>query len=323
MRSLSALLAVTGLSLVMLTSCTSSESLNDDCIRPVSTFPQGAPEVVLNEADSDHPVATFNTPLQVDQTYYTDYTTGSGNKITNDEQLASLAVSLYNGQTGDLVVPQTHDGTEVPSLRLKEWNKIIPGLEPALECATPGTRMVVAMPPMSLSAETTDELQIPTDASTVLVVDVQKVHLSRANGEARFVSNPKLPTVVVDPNNGRPGLVFGNAKMPSTQVVEVLKEGSGEIVGPNDTVRVEYSGFIWNDQSLFDTSWDQTGSVALNLQSIIPGVGDALVGKTVGSQIITSFPPELGYGDTDQGTIPPNSTLIFVVDILGIDSTGQ
>jgi peptidylprolyl isomerase len=45
----------------------------------------------------------------------------------------------------------------------------------------------------------------------------------------------------------------------------------------------------------------------------------ALEGATVGSQVIASMPPKDGYGENAQGAIPANSTLIFVIDVLGIN----
>ena len=45
----------------------------------------------------------------------------------------------------------------------------------------------------------------------------------------------------------------------------------------------------------------------------------ALIGQTVGSQIVAVIPPDQGYGDKASGTIPAGSTLIFVVDILGVN----
>jgi peptidylprolyl isomerase len=45
----------------------------------------------------------------------------------------------------------------------------------------------------------------------------------------------------------------------------------------------------------------------------------ALDGVKVGSQVIAVIPPDLGYGDVDQGSIPAGSTLIFVIDVLGKD----
>ncbi|MCI6773963.1 MAG: FKBP-type peptidyl-prolyl cis-trans isomerase, partial [Bifidobacterium pseudolongum] len=49
---------------------------------------------------------------------------------------------------------------------------------------------------------------------------------------------------------------------------------------------------------------------------VIQGWTEGLRGKKVGSQVLLVVPPDLGYGDKEQGEIPANSTLVFVVDIL-------
>ena len=49
---------------------------------------------------------------------------------------------------------------------------------------------------------------------------------------------------------------------------------------------------------------------------VIDGWNQGLVGQTVGSQVLLVVPPSLGYGANAQGSIPANSTLVFVVDIL-------
>lgn len=50
--------------------------------------------------------------------------------------------------------------------------------------------------------------------------------------------------------------------------------------------------------------------------SLIKGWDQALVGQTVGSRLLLVVPPSLGYGDKASGSIPANSTLVFVIDIL-------
>ena len=51
----------------------------------------------------------------------------------------------------------------------------------------------------------------------------------------------------------------------------------------------------------------------------MPGFSRALIDQTVGSRVIAIIPPELGYGEQGSGdSIPPNSTLVFVIDILGV-----
>ena len=55
----------------------------------------------------------------------------------------------------------------------------------------------------------------------------------------------------------------------------------------------------------------------------MPGFTKAIAGQTVGSQVIAILPPADGYGEAGAGTIPPNSTLIFVVDILAAANPAQ
>ena len=62
-------------------------------------------------------------------------------------------------------------------------------------------------------------------------------------------------------------------------------------------------------------------AASLSMTGIVPGLATALKGATVGSQILAVIPPSDGYGSTATGQIPANSTLVFVVDILGIDAT--
>ncbi len=50
------------------------------------------------------------------------------------------------------------------------------------------------------------------------------------------------------------------------------------------------------------------------------GFAQALKGQTVGSQILVVIPPSLGYGDKTTSSIPAGSTLVFVIDVLGVDT---
>jgi peptidylprolyl isomerase len=82
---------------------------------------------------------------------------------------------------------------------------------------------------------------------------------------------------------------------------------------------MHYSGFLWDTSEQFDSSWDggQPTQFVLQDGALIEGFISAVVGQTVGSQVIAVIPPDLGYGDQGAGTIPPGATLVFVIDILG------
>ena len=80
-----------------------------------------------------------------------------------------------------------------------------------------------------------------------------------------------------------------------------------------------YTGMLL-DGTVFDSSWDRGSPSTFSLQGVIPGWTQGLAGQTVGSQVLLVIPAELGYGEQGSGgTIPPNSPLVFVVDILAAE----
>ncbi len=178
--------------------------------------------------------------------------------------------------------------------------------------------MVVALPPGEVEAQNAANLGLKEDDSAVAVVDVRKVYLPKAEGANQYNDALGMPTVVRAPD-GRPGIIVPAATPPSDLVVQTLKKGDGPAVAAGDTVRVHYTGVTWDGREVFDTTWDSEPR-SLALGSIVPGLAEALEGATVGSQLLVVIPPELGYGDQQQGGIAANSTLVFVVDILGIDA---
>jgi len=102
--------------------------------------------------------------------------------------------------------------------------------------------------------------------------------------------------------------------------VETLKEGSGPAVKSGDTVTVNYVGTL-QDGTKFDSSIDrgQPFEFTIGQNSVIQGWELGLVGMKVGEKRKLTIPPELGYGAQGAGgVIPPNATLIFEIDLLGI-----
>lgn len=99
----------------------------------------------------------------------------------------------------------------------------------------------------------------------------------------------------------------------------ILQPGTGEKADSADLLTVHYTGFLTNGK-IFDSSIerDEPFKFRLKLQPVIPGweEGVKLVGK--GGKIKLIIPPALGYGTMPMGSIPPNSTLIFDVDVLDI-----
>ncbi len=102
----------------------------------------------------------------------------------------------------------------------------------------------------------------------------------------------------------------------------ILKEGEGETPVSGAEVSVHYSGWL-TDGTLFDSSVkrDQPFKFRTN-GGVIDGWIETVNSMKVGEKRRVEIPPNLGYGERDSGKIPPNSTLIFEIDLLSIDKQG-
>jgi len=100
---------------------------------------------------------------------------------------------------------------------------------------------------------------------------------------------------------------------------EILKEGdSDESPGATDSVKVHYHGTLV-DGTVFDSSVDRGRPISFRLDGVIPGWTEGLQLMSVGDKYRFTIPSDLAYGDQPKGNIPPGSTLIFEVELLGIN----
>jgi len=102
--------------------------------------------------------------------------------------------------------------------------------------------------------------------------------------------------------------------------IEELVEGDGAAAGAGQQVSVHYTGWL-TDGSKFDSSVDrnQPFEFALGRGMVIRGWDEGVAGMKVGGKRKLTIPPQLGYGTQGAGSvIPPNATLVFEVELLGI-----
>lgn len=139
--------------------------------------------------------------------------------------------------------------------------------------------------------------------------------LTRAEGDKVKDIPSNLPKVTLA-SNGKPSIDLNGYKPGKTLVVQTLIKGKGETVKDTNTVSANYTGWLASNAKQFDSSWDRGSASDFSLSQVITGWKKGLAGQTVGSQVLLIVPPDEGYGSTAQSSIPANSTLIFVVDIL-------
>jgi peptidyl-prolyl cis-trans isomerase A (cyclophilin A) len=97
----------------------------------------------------------------------------------------------------------------------------------------------------------------------------------------------------------------------------VVREGTGPSPSPADTVTVHYTGTLL-DGTKFDSSRDRGQPFTTPLNRVIPGWTEGVSMMKVGGRRYLIIPPQLGYGARNMGKIPPNSTLVFDVELMDV-----
>jgi FKBP-type peptidyl-prolyl cis-trans isomerase len=166
-------------------------------------------------------------------------------------------------------------------------------------------------------------LAIP--AAVVLAVAVSACGGSRApgvelapGGGATEASVPTTPTVPANLKT-KPAVTVPSDCTNKQLITKDLIPGTGNVAHAGQTVTVNYVGVLCKDGKEFDSSWkrNQPFTTALSTGSVIPGWVQGIPGMKVGGRRELIIPPALGYGKTGSPpTIPPNATLVFVVDLL-------
>ncbi len=100
----------------------------------------------------------------------------------------------------------------------------------------------------------------------------------------------------------------------------ITKHGDGAQVKAGDTVEVNYTGLLTNGV-LFDSSLtrNEPFSFAVGAGMVIKGWDEGLQNLRVGDHATLIIPPSIGYGARGaSGVIPPDATLIFIIEVLGV-----
>ncbi len=259
---------------------------------------------VDNGADAE-PGLKFTSPINFTTTGARLIEDGEGAIVTAG-QVLSLQVVQFSGKDGTVQVSTYTEGQPTP-VPLDAAN-FDPVLYDLLLTVHVGARLLYAVPDQGAGSAIV-AFSISGAADVV-------PPLPRAEGEA-VAPAAGLPSITLDAD-GKPSVSFAGATKSATLVAQDLIIGSGPKVVEGQSLTVHYTGWLW-DGAQFDSSWDRGAPATFPFATgqLIDGWVQGLVGKTVGSQVLLVVPPAQGYGAAGQGdTIPGDSTLVFVVDIL-------
>ncbi len=150
------------------------------------------------------------------------------------------------------------------------------------------------------------------DAMMVFRIKLEEVKTQVA--EERYAPNKAAGEKFLAENAKKEGVVT----LPSGVQYKVIKEGNGPLPTDSSVVQVNYEGRLIND-TIFDSSYKRGSASKFRVDRVIPGWTEALKLMPVGSTWEIYIPQDKAYGSRQQQKIDPFSTLIFKVELLGIN----
>jgi peptidylprolyl isomerase len=170
------------------------------------------------------------------------------------------------------------------------------------------------------------QLQLKPTDTVLFVIDILSVEptdvIDAPTGKE--VTPPATAPVVKETDGKVTGFDFSKApkKAPTKLQVIPLIQGDGPEAKAGHLVSFNYYGAVWGAKKAFDSSFTRGGPVpfGVGVNGLIPAWDKVIPGLKQGSRVIIIAPPDQAYGSQARPGIPANSTLTFVVDVLGVDS---
>ena len=149
----------------------------------------------------------------------------------------------------------------------------------------------------------------------VLMIGLAALSLSACQGKAQAPDQSGPSKAFMASNAKQPGVVV----LPSGLQYKIVRSGPATGLKPqlHDEVKVNYEGKLLSGK-VFDSSYQRGVPAALPLDGLIPAWVEALQLMRPGDEWILYVPPELGYGPEDKGEIPPNSVMIFRIELIDV-----
>lgn len=252
------------------------------------------------------PTVEFSAPLEVSESERVVLEQG---EEVEPGTLVAAAYTLYNGTTGDQLESFGYAEGETLTYFRGDYDNIGVGFAKTLGCLGPGSRAVGVIPGSEGFGASGEQLGIGADDVLVFVVDI-------VSDAAWTTDLPEVGGTAEQPTVTLPG-----TPPPTDLRIAVLEEGDGAVVGPADSVTVNYLGTAWETGEIFDSSYDRGQPATFQVQGVVQGFAQALIGQKVGSRVIVTMPPSLGYG-ASEGHELQDSTLVFLVDIVDVTPAG-
>ncbi|MGP3957733.1 FKBP-type peptidyl-prolyl cis-trans isomerase [Nonomuraea sp. 3N208] len=263
------------------------------------------------------PTVTFPSGTPATKSSYEVIQPGTGAAVkAGDKVIVNLTVYNWDGK-GNAVQGSSYDTKAPETIPVNEQLPQV--LQEGFTKVKHGGRLLAVLANDSIPQQQQQQQTTPAEPTKVFVIDVVGAPPAALKAATGKETGQSLAGVKVENPGGdkAPTLTTKTSEKPSDKlVVKTLIEGTGAKVQATQTLTVHYTGKIWGTDKQFDSSWERGQPAEFPLSGVIQGWQQGLAGVPVGSRVVMSIPPALGYGDQAQQNIPAKSTLVFVVDVL-------
>ncbi|MER6447876.1 peptidylprolyl isomerase [Streptomyces venezuelae] len=312
MRRLAGLLVVP---LLLLTTA----ACGDDSGSDSAQMKNGAPAITKGAAFGETPTLSKGQGKPPKELKVVTVSEGTGQVLKKND----IAQVHYLGQVWDGKKPFDQNfGAPAPFDVTIGAGAVIKGWDQGLEGQKVGSRVELVIPPALGYGEQGSPGKIEPNATLVFVVDIVKGTTVPASAAGKEVAqdNKDLPKVGTNTDGQEVSVtVPKDTAEPAKLVSSYVLEGDGAVVKDTDNVVVKFNAKTWKDDKSFESTYKTDEAITWPLADLpVKGLKDGIAGKKVGSRILLVIPPDQAFGDKAQGTIPPNSTLVFSLDILAV-----
>ncbi len=264
------------------------------------------------------PEIKIDAPLKLAESSSWIEEKGDGDSVGEDAT-AILELTLANGRTGKTSISTLDQGKP---LEVKLGNQVFPSLNSALVGKPADSRIVVASVPDDAYGDNgSPQNGIEGGDPVVMVADIVSTDPSSAlEGPTGDTLAAPATAPRIREKDGVPArLAFGKLRKPRKLEVIPLREGTGPAIESPDRITADYLGQVWGASKPFGSTFaKEPAKFSIGLGGVVPAWDKALDGQKEGARVMIISPPKSGYGASAQPNIPANSTLVFVVDVLGV-----
>ncbi len=268
--------------------------------------------VTISGEQGAAPEVTWDGDFEADETTSEVLSEGEGDEVASGDKVVAH-IWIGNGFSQEQAFSSYEAGG--PETLTVDEETLSEVFIEGLEGRTIGSRVAVAAPAETAFGEQGNpQLGIGNKDSILVIVDLMEMY---EEPKPTDVPQSKMPTLVE--KKGEPtALDFEGLSEPDADgdlLRTVLEEGDGEVLTTDSTITADYLGMVYGAKKPFDESFSKEPA-EFSLTGVVEGWTYGLSGLKVGSRVLLSIPPDLGYGSQDQANIPADSTLYFVVDII-------